>query len=119
VVVSDKEWARGGEKIITSVLIDWAVPVPQLGLEYMVHIQNFGDTAYMPNGTMGGSNQVRRIEGFAIKLTGAAKDFYTVQYQASPAGLGDTGVCSDGLFCGTRGESRALLGLRVWINAKN
>jgi hypothetical protein len=33
-------------------------------------------------------------------------------------GTGDTGVVSNGAFCGTRGQSRRVEGMRVWVKKK-
>src|SRR5690349_8838275 len=50
--------------------IEFADPIPGLGLEYMCHLQDIGDTQWMPAGSFCGTRgEMRRLEGFAIRLT--------------------------------------------------
>jgi hypothetical protein len=65
------------------------------------------------DGVVGG-----RVEGFAIRLTGSRAKEYNIHYFGHLANIGDTRPYSDGEFCGTRGESRACEGLRVWLTKR-
>lgn len=64
---------------------------------------------------MGTRSQGRVLEGFAARLSGVDGLLYRVRYKARLAGLGDTAVCEDGQYCGTRGQNRAVEGATIWI----
>lgn len=101
-----------------SLLID--DQTPDLGVRYMAHIQNTGDTPWVNDGKfIGTKGESLRLEGFAIQLTGKASGDYNIFYACHLQNLGDTQIRSNGDFCGTRGESRRLEGLQVWIEEKN
>ena len=103
-------------------------------LEYMVHIEDYGDTAWQPARTFVGTwGQSKALEGLAIRLhpkggevliegTRSSQDH--PQRGASPpfhvCYMGRvidrwTGVCHDGEYCGTRGQRKAITGLIIWI----
>ncbi|AKB82714.1 putative surface protein, responsible for cell interaction [Methanosarcina barkeri 3] len=85
----------------------------------MAHLENIGDVQWVTEGNFVGTRgQSRRLEGFAIKLTGKLAPQFTVQYMAHLQGIGDSGWFSDGEFCGTRGQSRRVEGIRVRVLRK-
>ena len=43
----------------------------------------------------------------------------SVRYQAKVQDLGFTDICRDGEFCGTRGQSKRIEGIRVYIVRKS
>jgi len=92
---------------------------PNLGIQYMAHLQNIGDRTWVNGGQfIGTRGESRRLEGFAIRLTGSAATNYNIRYICHLQNIGDTLVRSNGEFCGTRGESRRLEGLQVWIERR-
>jgi hypothetical protein len=73
----------------------------------MAHVEDFGDTDWFPEGVAVGTIvKSRRLEGFAIRLTGTDAAKYRVSYMASIQDFGDTDFYHDGEFCGTRGPRR-------------
>jgi hypothetical protein len=66
---------------------------------------------------MGTKGRSLRIEGLAFKLAGTCASQYTIEYQCHISGYGDSGVMSDGEFCGTRGQSRRIEAVLVNIRA--
>jgi len=71
--LGDSHWAgtKGQSLRLEGFALDFAPTVPGIGLEYMCHLQNIGDTALMPGESFCGTRgQSRRLEGFAIQLTG-------------------------------------------------
>jgi hypothetical protein len=111
--------SKHADKRIEGFEIDPASAWSDLGVEAMGHVQDHGDTAWVPAGTFVGTRgESRRLEGFAVRLTGAQAKDYDVLYQAHLAGTGDTRVYRNGEFCGTRGESRAIEAIRIWIAHK-
>lgn len=99
-----------------------------LRLCYMGHVQNAGDTGWVEDGHLVGTpSSGMRLEGFAIKLetspTASPLARQVLQeleigYQARIVGQGMTDICRNGEFCGTRGQSLALDGIRVFINRR-
>ncbi|MBL9003975.1 MAG: RICIN domain-containing protein [Myxococcales bacterium] len=99
-----------------------------LRLSYMGHVQSVGDTGWVEGGNhVGKPISGLRLEGFAIKLeispTASPLARQLLQeldicYQARIVGQGMTDICRNGEFCGTRGQSLALDGLRVFINRR-
>lgn len=93
--------------------------IPGLSLKYMAHIEGIGDTAWLEEGKLlGGHGQGRRLEGFAIELTGTEASKYNICYTAHIQNIGDSSVCSNGQYCGTRRQSLRIEGIKVWIQRK-
>ena len=110
---------RGESRRLEGFSIAITDGTPNLGIQYMAHIQNIGDTTWVNGGQfIGTRGESRRLEGFAIRLTGSNAANYNIRYICHLQDIGDTQVRSNGEFCGTRGESRRLEGLQVWIERK-
>ena len=91
-----------------------------LTVEYMAHISNFGDTGwFQQRQIIGETSGNRAIEGFAIRLTGNARNKYNLSYRAYVHGTGDTGIVQGDQFCGTRGQSRPIEAIEVMISRKS
>lgn len=106
---SDQVAGRDSNRI-EGLAVTVAPAVTNLNVEYMAHIRNLGDTAWTPGGSFCGTRgQALALEGFAIRLTGAAASAYSIQYECS------TGTGGDGSFCGTRGLAKSITWLKVWI----
>jgi len=86
-----------------------------LGIEYTAHQQDVGDRPWVSNGALQGTRgESKRLEGFAVRLTGARASQYVACYQAHIADQGDSAVVENGAYCGTKGLSRQIEGIRVW-----
>lgn len=110
---------RGESRRLEGFSLQISDSIPGLGIEYMAHIQDVGDTPWVGSGQFVGTRgKSQRLEGFGIRLTGSAAANYNVNYFCHLQDIGDTPVRSNGQFCGTRGESRRLEGLQVWIQKK-
>ncbi|HSS78122.1 MAG TPA: hydrogenase, partial [Thermoanaerobaculia bacterium] len=92
-------------------------PVPNLSLRYMAHLEDTGDTPFKNEGEFAGTPG-KRLEGFAIELTGDAAPRFDVVYMANIEELGDTPLVTNGVFCGTRFESRRIERILVRIDPK-
>jgi uncharacterized protein YjdB len=91
-------------------------PIPGLNVEYMAHVEGVGDTPWLSEGELAGfRGQAKRIEGFAVRLSGSQADKYDVFYSAHIQNIGDTDVSSNGEYCGTRGKALRIEGIKVWI----
>ncbi len=91
-----------------------------LEIEYMCHIQGFGDTTWLQSEQFCGTrNEGRRIEGLAFRLKGSMASKFDVQYQCHLQGIGDTETKSNGDFCGTAGEQRRLEAFKVSVIPKS
>lgn len=110
---------RGQSRRVEGFQIEISPPVDGLGISYMAHIQNVGDTPWFKNGRFVGSRgESKRLEGFAIKLTGAQASRYRVFYKCHIQNRGDSPVLYNGQFCGTRGQSLRLEAMQVWIKER-
>lgn len=121
VALRDGAWAgtKGQSRRLEGFSINFAVPVPGVGIAYMCHLQNGGDTPWMPGGSFCGTRgQSRRLEGFAIRLNGPNAAKYDVFYSCHLQDVGDVGPFKNGDFCGTRGQSRRLEAILVWVKAR-
>lgn len=126
--VKDGEWSgtKGEGLRLEAFKI---TPPPGVELEVTAHLQGIGDVVYkgIKKGVSSGLNssendpiigsvgESRRMEGFSIKLT-KNPNYYKVYYQGHCQGIGDTKTCSEGQFCGTRGESKRLEAIRIWFD---
>jgi tyrosinase len=107
---------RGEGRRLEGFEVDFEIPVEGLGMEYMAHIQEQGDTPWVQGGKFVGTRgQARRLEGFAIWLTGPRSSNYDVYYMAHLEGTGDTPFYQNGQFCGTRGQARRVEGIEVRV----
>ncbi|TAD80726.1 MAG: hypothetical protein EA001_00120 [Oscillatoriales cyanobacterium] len=116
---SDREFAgtQGESRALEGMTIHFQQPIPGLGIRYMGHLENKGDTPWVGEGEYVGSRgENRRLEGFAIELTGPEADRYQISYQGHFARYGDSNIVKNGEFCGLRGEGLRLEALKVWID---
>ncbi|NEN89248.1 MAG: hydrogenase [Okeania sp. SIO3H1] len=94
--------------------------IPGLNLEYMAHVSDIGDTPWLEAGKLAGERgKARRIEGFAVRITGIQAGNYDVFYTAHVQNMGDLPVYSNGAYCGTRNQALRVEGIKVWIEPKN
>lgn len=124
-VVKDGAWAgtTGEGKRLEAFKV---TPPDGVELEVTVHLQGIGDKVYKgirkgESSGLGSSDndpiigtvgESRRLEGFSIRCTRntTGKKLY---YQGHVQGIGNTAVCSEGEYCGTRGQSKRLEALRI------
>ena len=114
----DARWAGtiGQSRRLEGFSVDFASPVPGLGLEYMCHVQDSGDQPWMSGGSFCGTRGLeKRLEGLAINLTGPNASKYDVFYACHIQDLGDVGPVKNGVYCGTRGLSKRLEAMEVWV----
>jgi len=119
--LEDSNWAgtKGQSLRLEGFALDFSPPVPGLGLEYMCHLEDMGDSVWMPGGAFCGTRgQSRRLEGLGIRLTGPGAATRDVYYACHLQDIGDTGFAMNSEFCGTRGQSRRLEALAVWVLPK-
>ncbi|MDJ0557396.1 MAG: hypothetical protein QNJ68_23700 [Microcoleaceae cyanobacterium MO_207.B10] len=111
---------RGQGFRVEAFQINIEPPIPGLNLEYMGNISGVGDTPWLEAGKLVGERgRVRRLEGFAIRLTGPTGTNYDVFYTAHVQNRGDLPVYSNGAYCGTRNQSLRVEGIKVWIQPKS
>jgi uncharacterized protein YjdB len=99
-----------------SVKIDEAPEGLDGGIEYTVHVQDYGwlekdgyDWWACDGEMIGTSGESKRLEGMRIFLTGSLSYAYSVQYQVHIQDYGDAqGFVMDGTLAGTTGESKRL-----------
>lgn len=119
---SSQEYAgtRGQGFRVEAFQINIEPPIPGLNLEYMAHVSGIGDTPWLEAGKLAGERgKARRIEGFAVRLTGVQAANYDVFYTAHVQNMGDLPVYSNGAYCGTRNQALRVEGIKVWIEPKN
>jgi uncharacterized protein YjdB len=109
---TDGAWAgtKGRSLRMEAFQIDFRdPPVPNLGIEYMCHIQGSGDSPKPPmpwlhQGQKCGTNGLSlRLEGFATRLTGSNASAFTLTYKCHVQGAGDKDPDASG-YCGTKGQ---------------
>ncbi|RYZ36997.1 MAG: hypothetical protein EOO71_29730 [Myxococcaceae bacterium] len=90
-------------------------PIKGLHIEYRCHLQDTGDTQWLSAGTpCGTQGEARRLESFAMRLSGPAARLYQLRYWCQVDGASrPSGPYSDEAVCGTQGESRELIGMKV------
>lgn len=118
---SDREYAgtKAQGRRVEGFQIKIEPPVAGLNLEYMAHVEGVGDTAWISEGELAGfRGKAKRIEGFAVRPTGAQADKYDVFYTAHIQNVGDTPVTANGQYCGTRGKGLRVEGVTVWVEPK-
>lgn len=117
----NNEWAgtKGESRRLEGVALKLTDTQGALRLEYLCHLQDWGDIGYVVEGTFCGTRgQSRRLEAVQIRLRGPAAQFFTVRYQCHLEGTGDTPPVAEDQTCGTRGQKRRLEALKVWIERR-
>ena len=110
---------RGQGFRVEAFQVDLEPAVAGLNLEYMAHISGVGDTPWLEAGKLAGERgKARRLEGFAVRLTGSQASSYDVFYTAHVENMGDLPVYANGQYCGTRNKSLRVEGMKVWIEPK-
>lgn len=126
--VKDGVWAGtiGASKRLEAIKI---TPPEGVELEVTVHIQDDGDRTYksikrgVNSGTgssdndpiIGTTGESKRIEGISIRCTKNTTGLRLL-YQGHCQYYGDTTICKEGEFCGTRGQSLRLEAIRIWFS---
>ncbi|NES70714.1 MAG: hydrogenase, partial [Okeania sp. SIO2D1] len=121
-IFAGQEYAgtRGQGFRVEAFQINIEPSIPGLNLEYMAHVSDIGDTPWLEAGKLAGERgKARRIEGFAVRLTGIQAGNYDVFYTAHVQNMGDLPVYSNGAYCGTRNQALRVEGIKVWIEPKN
>lgn len=88
--------------------------IPNLKLEYMAYIENFGNTPWVKEGVTVRNNH-NRIKGFAVRLIGTDAAKYRVSYMAHLSHSGDTDFYSNGEFCGYHDGDHQVEGMLVHL----
>ena len=95
-------------------------PIVGLNLKYMGNLSGIGDTPWLEGGKLAGERgKARRLEGFAMELTGSEANIYDIFYTAHVQNMGDLPVYANGQYCGTRNKSLRIEGMKVWIQPKS
>ena len=96
----------GTNRRISGFQIDPDYSTPGLGIRYMAHTADTGDTPWATAGTFVGTRNAppryRAMYGFAIEVTGPEAAFYTVQYRVKLVGSAWSPWATDGAFIGNR-----------------
>lgn len=115
----DYAGTQGEARSLEGFQVTFASRVPGLGIRYMGHIQNRGDTPWVGEGEyVGTRGENLRLEGFALELTGPEAHKYNLKYLGHFSRFGDSSVVSNGEFCGIRGQAMVVEAMRVWIEPK-
>ena len=117
---SEGNWVGipGRSKHLEGIQISFKVPIRCLQLEYMCHLQgaNFGDSNWKPAGTFCGTRgEKRRLEGFAMRLSGQLAPSFQVVYGCHIQSTGDVKGVLGPNYCGTRGQKKRAEAMYVYI----
>ncbi len=112
---------RGQGKRVEQITINFENNTGYEGsMEYRVHRQTYGWTAWVKNGEPAGTTgESKRLEAIEIRLTGELANHYDVRYAAHAQRYGDAqGWVYNGALAGTTGESKRLEEIKVQIIPK-
>ena len=118
---SDNEIAgtKGKARRLEGLQLSFNPRMAGLGIRYMGHIQNVGDTPWVGEGQyIGTRGKGLRLEGFAAQLTGPEADKFDLCYMGHFARHGDSNVVANGVLCGARGKGLQLEALKIWLQPK-
>lgn len=89
------------------------------GVSFTTHMQTYGDQPWVGNGNISGIiGKSRRMEGFAVRMTGDHKLSGSVQYKTHAQTYGWLDRVSDGTYCGTTGESKRLEAVQIQLTGE-
>jgi hypothetical protein len=87
---------RGQGRRLTGYSLRIYPEIPNLNLQYMAHLEGIGDSAWVDGGgRLSVGSQSRRLEGFAIRLTGTDAAKYSVSYMVYLSMISGTNFQSD------------------------
>jgi hypothetical protein len=110
---------RGQSLGIEGLSVALVSPIAGLAIEYMAHVAEKGDLAWVSNGQYAGTRgEGLALEGFAMRLSGVAAANYELTYSAHVQNVGDLPQQSGGGYCGTRGRGLKVEGLTVCLRKK-
>ncbi len=118
-IVSDSDLAgtQGDARRLEGLLLSFSPRVAGLGIRYMGHLENVGDTPWVGEGQyVGTRGKGLRLEGFAAQLTGPEASKFDICYLGHFANYGDSQVMTNGILCGARGQGLTLEALKIWLN---
>lgn len=116
----DVAGTQGESRRLEGVQLSFNPRMAGLGIRYMGHVENVGDTPWVGEGQYVGSRgDGLRLEGFAAELTGPLAEKFDICYLGHFSGHGDSNVIKNGELCGMRGESLCLESLKIWLEVKN
>lgn len=95
----------------SDMILDAYIHVQGIGNLYFDDIKNGNDTII---GTIGEARRAEAVK-FRIKKWPENLKGKKLYYQGHVQKLGWTNVCTEGQWCGTRGEARRLEAVRIWI----
>jgi hypothetical protein len=110
---------RGQSLAIEGLSVALVNPIAGLEIEYMAHVAQKGDLAWVRNGQYAGTRgESLAVEGFAMRLSGPEATNYELTYSAHVQNIGDVPPQSNGSYCGTRGRGLKVEGLTVYLRKK-
>jgi uncharacterized protein YjdB len=113
---NDFAGTRGQSRRLEGFQLALSPAIPGVTLQYMAHLQDIGDVAWVNEGQFVGTRgQSRRLSGFAIRATGPAASRYDIVYTAHLGEHGDIGPHRNGEFIGLRDGSGRIEGITVWV----
>lgn len=118
---SDNEMAgtQGEGRRLEGLQLSFNPRYAGLGIRYMGHVQNVGDTPWVGEGQyVGTRGEGFRLEGFAAQLTGPEASKFNLYYMGHFAHHGDSRILANGELCGARGQGLTLESLKIWIQPK-
>lgn len=110
---------RGQSLAIEGLSVALVNPIAGLEIEYMAHVAQKGDLAWVRNGQYAGTRgESLAVEGFSLRLSGPEAANYELTYSAHVQNIGDVPLQSSGNYCGTRGRGLKVEGLTVYLRKK-
>jgi uncharacterized protein YjdB len=115
---TDGEWlgTKGQSKRLELINIKKLSGPDNVQILYRCHIQDFGETEWLQEGEdCGTRGHKKRLEAFAVRLTGAGAKNYRLSYQCHLQDQGDTGFFASPQYCGSTAQGRRLEALLIKI----
>jgi len=110
----EAEWIDANQHRIVGVRVTIDENIPGLIVRIRGHAAFHGDLPFA-EGTLLAPDY---LQGLAFDLGGPRKNDFDISYQLRLQDAPDTPIVSNGLFAGTRGQSRAMYGLVLVITPK-
>lgn len=96
----------------------WPNPIPELGLEYRCHVARYGWQSYVTaDQWCFDEKRDSSVEAVEMRLTGANKEHFKLEYWCRLRHIGWIGPFRDGATCGTVGQSRPLQAFKINISS--
>ncbi|SEN36036.1 hydrophobic W protein [Stigmatella aurantiaca] len=115
--IKETKWVQFSGERLEELQFNLTPSIPG-DIEYKCHLEGLGDQDWRKGPkSCGTRGEKRRMEGFAVRLTGPTAQLYDVIYECKSQGMRIESA-KNSQYCGTQNQKLPLESLRIWLEPK-